>query len=106
MCEDSFKDQSNPAILNCPAGSFVNLTYVNYGRTQPYSEVCDFDIGESRTDCPSTAAVTERAENLCQGQQTCRLAYTGLGLSDTCDGTYKYFDVRYTCVKPGKRTRI
>ena len=104
MCEEQFK--ANPVILNCPVGSFVNLTYVNYGRTQPYSEVCHCDCGSSRTDCPPTAAVTEVAERICQGQQTCQLTFTGLSPGDTCPNTYKYFDVRYNCIKPGNRRHV
>ena len=104
MCEEQF--EANPVILNCPVGSFVNLTYVNYGRTQHYSEVCHCDCGSSRTNCPPTAAVTEVAQRICQGQQTCQLTFTGLSPGDTCPDTYKYFDVRYNCIKPGNRRHV
>ena len=101
ICDDEFRLVKEAAVLNCSVGSSINLTYVNYGRTQDYSEVCPHQ-GRSRTDCPAIAVVTERAEGFCQGQQTCQLTYDGLELWDTCDGTYKYFEVNYTCVDQGK----
>ena len=100
ICSDEFVNQA--AVLDCPVGSFVNLTYVNWGRTRPYSEVCDYHDGISRTDCTSDPVVTQRARDICQGQQSCQLAYDGLDLLDTCFGTYKYFDVRYTCMRTGE----
>ena len=87
LCEGKFKDQEQAVIPTCPPSNILNLTYINYGRTQPYSEVCLYHDGDPLKDCGPTASVTEIVEALCQGQQTCRLRYTELDLRDTCYNT-------------------
>ena len=97
ICGEEFANQA--VVLHCPVGNFINLTYVNWGRTRPYSEVCDYWTGTDRTDCTPKPAITQAASVLCQGQQNCQLTYDGLHLWDTCPNTYKYFEVRYTCMR-------
>ena len=101
ICGEEFVNQA--AVLDCPVGNFINLTYVNWGRTRPYSEVCDYRLGNSRTDCTPNTVITERVNGICQGRQSCQLIYSELHLWDTCVETYKYFDVRYTCMRPGNK---
>ena len=60
LCEGDFKDQGQAVTPTCPPSSFVNLTYINYGRTQPYSEVCFNKTGDRFKECEPMASVTER----------------------------------------------
>ena len=103
LCEDKFKDQGQAVVPSCPPLSFVNLTYINYERTQHYLEVCYSRRGIADKERGPVTSVTEWAEALCQGQRTCRLTYTGLDLWDTCHNNYKYFEVRYSCIGQGKK---
>ena len=102
MCDREFRELSQAASLNCQAGSSIDVTYVNYGRTRPYGQLCNYHIGVDRSTCGPQAVVTQRAKDACQGKSSCRLTYTGLTLWDTCPNTYKYFEVRYKCKKHGK----
>ena len=102
MCEREFRSLGRVVTLNCQAGNFINVTYVNYGRTRPYADVCDYHIGVDLTTCGPQAVVTQRVRDACQGRSSCQLTYTGLRLWDTCYYTYKYFEVNYTCMTPGK----
>ena len=102
ICSTEFANRKEAAIIDCPIRSLINLTYVNFGRTQPYSEVCNSSRGKDRTDCTANANVTQRAKELCQGRQRCLLTFDDLHLWDTCYGTYKYFEVNYTCVNQGE----
>ena len=102
MCERAFRSLGQPVALHCQAGSVIYITYVNYGRTQPYAEVCNYDIGNDITTCGPQDVVTQRVRDACQGVSSCQLTYTGLNLWDTCYYTYKYFEVRYTCTTQGK----
>ena len=101
MCEHEFRELGQAATIECSAGSSIDLTYVNYGRTAPYAEVCNYGYGEDRSTCGPVDGITQRARDSCQGQSTCQLTYNGLGLWDTCYSTYKYFEVKYTCIPAG-----
>ena len=102
MCEREFRKQGQTVTLNCQAGISINVTYVNYGRTRPYGEVCNYDNGNDITTCGPQDVVTQRVRDACQGRQSCQLTYTGLSLWDTCLNTYKYFEVKYTCTVQGE----
>ena len=102
MCEREFRSLGQPAALNCQAVHVIDVTYVNYGRTQPYAKVCNHAIGDDIATCGPQDVVTQRVRDACQGRNSCQLTYTALNLWDTCYYTYKYFEVRYMCVKPGE----
>ena len=102
MCEREFRSLRQVVTLNCQTDSFIKVTYVNYGRTRPYGEVCNYGLGNDITSCGPQAVITQRVRDACQGRSSCQLTYTGLRLWDTCVNTYKYFEVRYTCMTPGK----
>ena len=106
ICEKEFTTDQEMAVLDCSGRGVINLTYVNYGRTQPYSEVCCWNYGTDRTDCPLDTTITPTAKALCQGRQRCQLTYKGLDLRDTCPNTYKYFEVTHTCIKQGRKIRV
>ena len=105
ICEKEFRNDKQKAVLRCPYRSLINLTYVNYGRTQHYAEVCNSTAGESVTTCTPDTGITKISEGLCQGKQTCQLTHDGLSPQDTCPGTYKYFEVKYTCIEQGMKIR-
>ena len=102
MCEHDFRNQGQAATLNCQAGTFIDLIYVNYGRTRPYGEICNYGHGIDLSTCGPQDVVTQRARDACQGRSSCQLTYSGLSLWDTCPNTYKYLEVRYTCTTQGK----
>ena len=101
MCDREFRELGQAATIECPAGGSIDLTYVNYGRTAPYAEVCNYGYGKDRSTCGPVDVITQRARDTCQGQSSCQLTYNGLWLWDTCYFTYKYFEVKYTCIPAG-----
>ena len=103
VCEEEFKNKGQAVTITCPLPTFLNLTYMNYGRTKPVWEVCFSRVGLPTKTCVPEASLTEQGKALCQGRQTCELSYSGLGLWDTCHDTYKYFDVRYACIDQGEK---
>ena len=100
-CEGPFA--ANGVGLECPRDRRLKLVSLNYGRTQPYSEICDWPSGDgTQVNCYSGDAVRQIARETCDGHLTCRLTYNGLGLTDTCPGTYKYIEIEYKCLDRGK----
>ncbi|XP_078597664.1 uncharacterized protein LOC144873843, partial [Branchiostoma floridae x Branchiostoma japonicum] len=83
--------------ISCPAGQQINIVSALYGRT-------------SRAFCPSRSIRTTncrspnslaRVRTSCQGKSTCSVAASNSVFGDPCVGTFKYLEVRSTCVPRG-----
>ncbi|XP_062569223.1 L-rhamnose-binding lectin CSL3-like [Saccostrea cucullata] len=82
--------------LSCPRGQSINITYANYGRTNPY--VC-FAGNSQNLPCLSNTAYRE-VRRTCQGQNQCFISASDSIFGDPCPDTYKYLDVDYECEIP------
>jgi hypothetical protein len=70
----------------------------NYGRSQPYNEICPYSGGASPDiTCQSNKSFNV-VKKLCNGKQHCEINPTNDVFGDPCVGTYKYLKVNYMCV--------
>ena len=72
-------------ILNCTDG-VIDLTYANYGRTQPYNAVCHRDFTTEDTNCHHSIADQFSS---CHGVPSCTVRDVYGGGADPCHRTYK-----------------
>ena len=98
ICENEIG--SPGATLSCPVGR-INITFANYGRTRPYSEVCHSDAWSEDVNCYTDPRKMTAMYGACQGEQTCQVTKAILPGGDPCSGTYKYVKVKYECVAQG-----
>ncbi|XP_061188776.1 L-rhamnose-binding lectin CSL3-like [Saccostrea echinata] len=82
--------------LSCPRGQSINITYANYGRTNP--NIC-YSGSSQNLQCYSSTAF-QRLRRTCQGQNQCFITATDSIFGDPCPDTYKYLDVDYECEYP------
>nr|XP_022344063.1 L-rhamnose-binding lectin CSL3-like [Crassostrea virginica] len=89
--------------LSCPRGQSINVTYANYGRTNPFS--CSSG-GPQSTNCYSPYAL-QTVRRTCQGQNQCSISASDSLFGDPCPQTYKYLEVDYECERsPGQGNRF
>ncbi|XP_078659901.1 lymphocyte antigen 75-like isoform X2 [Branchiostoma floridae x Branchiostoma belcheri] len=81
--------------LSCDDDEVIEIIDANYGRT---SQTICADSPISVTNCLSPTSV-DVVRGTCDGQQTCTLQATNAVFGDPCQGTYKYLEVTYRCVK-------
>jgi len=82
------------ATISCPVGTTIKIHNANYGRT-------------SRNVCPHPAIRTTRCysstsqflvRRSCNNKRSCRLLASHRVFGDPCYGTFKYLEVKYSCV--------
>ncbi|XP_078588906.1 L-rhamnose-binding lectin CSL3-like [Branchiostoma floridae x Branchiostoma japonicum] len=79
--------------LRCPYGRQIDIEYALYGRTQ--HGICG---GPVRTiDCRSGSSLY-RVRSYCQGRHSCSVRASNGVFGDPCYGTFKYLEVKYSCV--------
>ncbi|CAC5385002.1 unnamed protein product [Mytilus coruscus] len=89
LCED--KDSPN---LACPPTTIIKIEDAFYGRTN--RSVCN-DSRIRSISCNVT--VTKIVESNCSSLHTCLPNASNDIYSDPCQGTYKYLNVTYRCIK-------
>ncbi|XP_060788675.1 rhamnose-binding lectin-like [Neoarius graeffei] len=88
--------------LECDTG-VISVQSSVYGRTN--SETCSANRPHCdvvNTDCSVTISTVA---GRCNGLKICQLKTDLLGTPDTCEGTYKYYNTTYDCVK-ARRTVV
>ncbi len=91
-----FCSDVNVYDLGCTRNLVLMITYANYGRTAPYTEVCSEHTGsKENTNCISGSDIVQSA---CSGKQQCTLHKSNF--TDVCQDTTKYLDVHYQCITP------
>ena len=84
-----------PVQLTLDCGpNIINMTYSNYGRTEPYSVMCPHPHGPSE-DVTSTSPIWDQLDT-CDGLRSCQKEVVLSG-NDPCYMTGKYAEVRYIC---------
>lgn len=88
------------AALTCPQGMVIKITKNFYGR---YSgDICNnVDkkyLNIPRGGCRASSSLS-KAQDVCNGRQTCNLRASNSVFGDPCVGTYKYMQVEWQCVK-------
>merc|ERR1712013_306633 len=89
VCED------RASTISCPVGRVIKIQRASYGRTSAY--LCPHE--EIRTTKCSSGYSYDKVSSSCNGGKSCKLVASNEIFGDPCGGTYKYLDVRYTCVK-------
>ena len=85
-------------VLSCADG-VIDLTYADWGRSQPYNTVCPLPIGiDENTNCHHSIADEFSA---CHGATSCIVPDVIGTVVDPCFGTAKYIQILYFCT-PGK----
>ncbi|XP_072049737.1 L-rhamnose-binding lectin ELEL-1-like isoform X2 [Amphiura filiformis] len=81
--------------LICDAGQTISVVSALYGRKS--STPCNaFDKPILTNDC-SAADSLAKAQNQCNGLQTCDIKASNGVFGDPCVGTFKYLEMEYTC---------
>ena len=80
-------------LVNC-GYEVINVTHSNYGRTQPYADVCPHPRGLTE-DVTCMSPISTQLES-CDGNGSCQVMMDGPG-DDPCDETGKYAEVQYVC---------
>ena len=84
-----------PVQLTLDCGpNIINMTYSNYGRTEPYSVMCPHPHGPSE-DVTCTSPIWDQLDT-CDGLRSCQKEVVLSG-NDPCYMTGKYAEVRYIC---------
>ena len=84
-----------PVQLTLDCGpNIINMTYSNYGRTEPYSVMCPHPHGPSEDDT-CTSPIWDQLDT-CDGLRSCQKEVVLSG-NDPCYMTGKYAEVRYIC---------
>ena len=106
IVEEGFICEQKTNTISCAGtpGTSLNITYANYGRTS--QTVCEHPYGLERlhndTNCRARNSVTI-VRGICQDRVACTLkADISLFGHDPCRGVYKYLEVDFECMKPGK----
>ena len=89
----SRSDVPVPLTLDC-GPNIINVTYSNYGRTEPYSVMCPHPHGSSE-DVTCTSPIWDQLDT-CDGLRSCQKEVVLSG-NDPCYMTGKYAEVRYIC---------
>eukprot|EP00058_Branchiostoma_floridae_P013250 XP_002598738.1 hypothetical protein BRAFLDRAFT_95854 [Branchiostoma floridae] len=80
--------------LRCSTGQRLNIVSALYGRTT--RAFCP--SGPIRTTNCRSANSLARVRTSCQGKSSCSVAASNSVFGDPCYGTFKYLDVKYTCI--------
>lgn len=103
-----FLDSIEPTVKNgiacegsnvnakCESGEAVSVQSAKYGQT--LSKVCKDGALIDSKDCFSQNSTTV-VTNYCLSKQNCSIPATDQLFKDPCDGTSKYLEVEYECVK-------
>ena len=83
-------------ILNC-TDEFIDLTYANWGRTQPYNTICPHHRPRRGENTNCRHSIVDQFSS-CHGASSCIVRNVSRGGADPCWGTYKYIQVLYSCV--------
>ncbi len=88
ICENS------SATITCPqsSGQFINVTYANYGRL-----TSDFCSKNGVTNCRASISYSV-VRSKCDALNSCTLTASNYVFTDPCVGTFKYLEVKYTCM--------
>ena len=87
---------SNTEIhISCDTG-VIEVSHVNFGRTQPGSVLCPLTSLDSNTDCLMDMTADYQAD--CDGLTSCTVDITPYVDLDPCEWTYKYINCTYMCV--------
>lgn len=83
----------------------IAITWANYGRTS--STLCEHPFGteklHSDTNCRAVDSISV-VRNLCHAKTECTITVdNNLFKKDPCFGVYKYLEVEFECVSPGKK---
>ena len=82
-------------MLNCTEG-VIDRIFANYGRSQPYSQVCRYPKGPSEnTYCYHSIA---DQFSKCNGATSCVISDIHGTTFDPCTGKWKYAQVLYFCI--------
>ena len=94
---NSFVCEHDIFNLTCGTNNIISVTSVMYGR-QNYS-ICphvSVQSNESFCECDDSLEVVQRS---CNGRQSCAIeASNNVFSGDPCPNTYKYLEIKYTCI--------
>lgn len=84
--------------IECKRGEVISVQRSNYGRTSP--RICN-DGGRApiRTNNCVDQNSKRIVNNYCEGKQRCSIPANNNVFRDPCDGTFKYLEVDYTCIR-------
>ena len=94
--------ERNTERITCTSGDIIEIIHANYGRTS--RTVCARNAMKN-TQCHSQSSFN-KTQGMCNGRKSCELFASNSLFGDPCIGTYKYLDVLYMCVQPGKHCTI
>ncbi|XP_052819794.1 L-rhamnose-binding lectin CSL1-like [Mya arenaria] len=92
---DAIICEGSSGYIQCPPGKKIAVSDAYYGRTNdgsvcPFSSIFDLN-------CRAADSFT-KINNTCSNKQQCFLTATNAMYGDPCSGTYKYIEVKFTCV--------
>ncbi|XP_038871386.1 rhamnose-binding lectin-like [Salvelinus namaycush] len=90
--------EGSDALLQCDGGK-IQIKRANYGRRQ--HDVCSIGRPDNQltdTNCLSQSTTSKMAER-CGGKSECVVPASNFVFGDPCVGTYKYLDIKYSCVQ-------
>ncbi|XP_023851558.1 L-rhamnose-binding lectin CSL3 isoform X3 [Salvelinus sp. IW2-2015] len=96
--------EGSDALLQCDGGK-IQIKRANYGRRK--HDVCSIgrpDNQLSNTNCLSQSTISKMAER-CGGKSECVVPASNFVFGDPCVGTYKYLDIKYSCVQQQETNR-
>lgn len=84
--------------IKCGLGEVVLIQRANYGRTSP--NICNQNgrapIRTNNCVSPNSKAIIS---NYCLGKQSCSIPANNSVFQDPCEGTLKYLEVDYVCIR-------
>ncbi|XP_055769789.1 rhamnose-binding lectin-like [Salvelinus fontinalis] len=90
--------EGSDALLQCDGGK-IQIKRANYGRRQ--HDMCSIGRPDNQltdTNCLSQSTTSKMAER-CGGKSECVVPASNFVFGDPCVGTYKYLDIKYSCVQ-------
>ncbi|KAM9522913.1 L-rhamnose-binding lectin CSL3-like isoform 2-T3 [Salvelinus alpinus] len=90
--------EGSDALLQCDGGK-IQIRRANYGRRQ--HDMCSIGRPDNQltdTNCLSQSTTSKMAER-CGGKSECVVPASNFVFGDPCVGTYKYLDIKYSCVQ-------
>ncbi|XP_055726178.1 L-rhamnose-binding lectin CSL3-like [Salvelinus fontinalis] len=90
--------EGSEALLQCDGGK-IQIKRANYGRRQ--QDMCSIGRPDNQltdTNCLSQFTTSKMAER-CVGKSECVVSASNFVFGDPCVGTYKYLDIKYSCVQ-------
>ncbi|XP_052760315.1 L-rhamnose-binding lectin ELEL-1-like [Mya arenaria] len=93
---DAILCEGSKGYIQCPPGQKIAVYNAYYGRTHNGS-ICPHAV-TSDQNCRASGSFN-KIKNACHNKQRCYLAANNGVYGDPCRGTYKYIEVKFSCVQ-------